>query len=55
VFAAGVPELALQGLVSLVQGGRLTRYRNVDELVQQLRPLFSQKTSSFGDLLQWRK
>lgn len=41
------------GLLSLVQAGRLKRYRDGDELIRELKPVFSQKPSALGELFQW--
>jgi diadenylate cyclase len=42
------------GILSVAQGGKLTRYVEPDALKEYLRPLFYAKNSTFSDFFNWR-
>jgi len=42
------------GIISVAEGGRLTRYVGTDQLQDYLRPLYHGKSSPFGDFFNWR-
>lgn len=42
------------GIISVAEGGRLTRYVEPDKLKDFLRPLFVSKSSAFSDFFNWR-
>lgn len=43
------------GIISIARGGRLVRYLDTDELIQTLRPLFTNRPSSLSDFFKWRQ
>lgn len=42
------------GIISVAEGGRLTRYVEADKLKDFLRPLFVSRSSAFSDFFNWR-
>ncbi|MEG6586936.1 diadenylate cyclase CdaA [Dendrosporobacter sp. 1207_IL3150] len=43
------------GIISVAKSGRLVRYLDTEELIQTLRPLFTNRPSPLSDFLNWRQ